>query len=488
MKTTRIPVRWKIVAWYVALLTGTLAIFGLTAYLVLRTMLLDAWDEQVRSQTTLALSTVHVSGGQLSLDDSTRADLSDPEHLVRLFTPDGMAVIDSVPAGSGPALSAQLLADANRGDTSLSTVTVSDRSLRVVTAPVMVGGQVVGILQTGGARTDIDETLRTLWIAMAIAAPLVAVMAGTGGYVLAGRALEPVSRITQLARDVNANGLHARLNLDLPDDELGRLARTFDAMLGRIDAGFERQRQFTGDAAHELRTPLSIMRSQVDLALSRPRTSDEYRRAFRELDTDLARTTRLVEILLALARSDSAGIPVERNVVDIGELVALVVDQYTDVRRGPALAIESPPTVVQALADEDLLLQVLINLVDNALAHTEADGTITVGYAADTIDAHLWIRDTGTGIAPPHLGRVFERFYRVDHARSRTQGGAGLGLSICRAIVSAHDGTIDLSSAEGRGTTVCIRFPHHLDTRIGRSSSDAPPIGARHAAPLAATQ
>ena len=488
MKTTRIPVRWKIVAWYVALLAGTLAIFGLTAYLVLRTMLIDAWDEQVRSQTTLALSTVHVSGGQLSLDDSTRADLSDPEHLVRLFAPDGTAVVDSLPAGNGPALSAQQVADANRGDTSLSTVSVGDRSLRVVTAPVVIGGQVVGILQTGGARTDIDETLRTLWIAMAIAAPLVAVMAGAGGYVLAGRALEPVSRITQLARDVTANGLHARLNLDLPDDEIGRLARTFDAMLGRIDAGFERQRQFTGDAAHELRTPLSIMRSQVDLALSRPRTPNEYRTAFRELDTDLGRTTRLVEMLLALARSDGAGIPVERNVVDIGELVALVLDQYADTGQGPALAIESSPVLVHALADEDLLLQVLINLIDNALAHTEADGTITVGYAADASDAHLWVRDTGTGIAAPHVGRVFERFYRVDHGRSRARGGTGLGLSICQAIVLSHGGTIDLSSAEGRGTTVRIRFPHHLDAGIGISSSEASPSTIRHAAPLAAAQ
>jgi heavy metal sensor kinase len=301
--------------------------------------------------------------------------------------------------------------------------------------------------------------LRVLMLGLTIAAPIVLLLAAGGGYLLAGRALQPVASITALAGSVSAADLHTRLDLNLPDDELGRLARTFDGMLGRIEDAFERQRRFTGDAAHELRTPLSFIRSQVDLALARERSPDEYREALQAIDGDLGRLTGLVGTLLMLARSDSGHVPLERAPLDLTATVGLIIEQYRPLADEAGITLVDESGSAELIGDEDLIIQVLVNLLDNAIAHTPADGRITVGCRTDGDWAHLCVADTGHGISIEHQSLVFDRFYRVDEGRSRHIGGAGLGLSICRAIVEAHGGSIALSSRPGAGTTVEIRLP-----------------------------
>ena len=334
--------------------------------------------------------------------------------------------------------------------------------MRIVTVPVRreaAAGEIVGLLQVGLDRNEIAEALLLLLRVLVLAGPLVLLLAAGGGYLLAGRALAPVAAITRLASGIGAQDLHARLNLDLPDDELGRLARTFDAMLARIEDAFERQRRFTGDAAHELRTPLSLMRSQGDLALARPRSAEDYREALRGLDGDLERLTGLVGTLLTLARADAGRLVPERASFDLADTVELAVEQYEPVAAvaGVRLRAEAVPTPV--VADEDLLVQVLVNLIDNALAHTPAGGTVTVGCRSEDGWARLCVADTGGGIPPEHQARVFDRFYRVDAGRARSAGGTGLGLAICRAIAEAHGGTITLTSAPTRGTRVDLTLP-----------------------------
>jgi heavy metal sensor kinase len=268
-----------------------------------------------------------------------------------------------------------------------------------------------------------------------------------------------VAEVTALAERVSATDLHARLNLDLPDDELGRLARTFDLMLARMEDAFARQRRFTGDAAHELRTPLSLMRSRVDLALARPRDGEEYRAALRELDTDLQRLTVLVGRLLTLARADEGTLTLDRVDVDLQELCSLVLEQFAGPAGAAGVTLRDESEPARVVADEDRLVQVLVNLVDNALAHTPAGGTIAVGCRREASGAvRLWVVDTGRGIPAEHRERVFDRFYRVETGRAvaTAAGGAGLGLSISRAIVEAHGGTIELTSDVGVGTRVVV--------------------------------
>jgi heavy metal sensor kinase len=277
--------------------------------------------------------------------------------------------------------------------------------------------------------------------------------------VLAGRALAPVAAITALAAAIGGQDLRARLHLALPDDELGRLARTFDGMLDRIEDAFERQKRFTGDAAHELRTPLSLLRTRLELSLARPRTNEEYRETITEAEADVERLSGLVATLLTLARADAGRLSLERSHVDLAETVAAVGEQYalTAAEAGVTLAREAVSTPL--VADEDLLLQVLVNLVDNALKHTPAGGQVTIGCRPDGADVRLWVEDTGVGIPEEHQARVFDRFYRVDTGRARAAGGTGLGLAMCHAIIAAHGGSIALGSRGGHGTRVEAILP-----------------------------
>lgn len=456
----RLPIRWRLTLWYTVLLATTLTVFGVALFVGLRFRLYASFDEQLEAQAGVTLASVRTDGGVPSLARDEEADPRSGEHLLRLIDGVGNIVVDSSPAFGGLTVDPAPLADARTGRTAWSSYRVDGEALRVIWIPVRDdAGQIVGVLQVGLFRDDVDEALGQLLGALLVAIPLVLAVAVGGGYALSRRALAPVATITTLAAGIGGDDLHARLRLDLPDDELGRLARTFDGMLARIEEAFERQRRFTGDAAHELRTPLALMRSQVDLALSLPRSPDDDQAALRGLQGDLDRLTGLVSILLALARADSGRLTLDRERVDLAELVATVLEQFAPLaaETGVTLCDESSPTLL--FGDDDLLVQVLVNLVDNAMAHTPSGGRVTVGCRGDGDRVRLWVADTGAGISPEHQGRVFDRFYRVDTGRARRNGGVGLGLAMCRAIVEAHGGTIDVRSRIGSGSRFEVVLP-----------------------------
>lgn len=457
---SRVPIRWRLTLWYAGLLALTLIVFGGVLYVGYRRALYGDLDETLSTEATAVLAAVQTTGGQPTLDLATIQPLSD-EYLLRLVTPDGHTIAERSPVVGEVPLDQWQLAAALAGHRVYSSRPVNGQTLRILTVPVTTGERVVGALQIGLYRDDASDALRALLTLLAICAPLALAAAIGGGYLLAGRALAPVAAITGLAASIGGSGddLSARLDLDLPDDELGQLARTFNDMLARIERAFERQRQFTADAAHELRTPLSLMRSEIDLALARPREPQEYRAALDDLGVDVERVTHLVGTLLMLARADRGQLALTRGPLDLAETIAVVAEQFTESasEQGVQLVSESQPA--QMNGDEDLLVQVLVNLLDNALKHTPAGGTITLGCRADGGQVRLWVADTGSGISPEHLPHVFERFYRADGGRARASGGVGLGLNICRSIVEAHGGTIVLASEPGRGTRVDISLP-----------------------------
>jgi heavy metal sensor kinase len=460
--SARLPIRWQLTLWYAALLALSLGLFGGALCLGLRQQLYASFDEQLLNQAALTLAAVRVEAGRPALSPSV-ANVADGEYFLRLLDADGGVLFETGGNPEGVPLDAGVIAAALAGRTVYSDAFDEDgETLRLVSAPVRQSGvadATVGALQVGLDRNEIDEPLAGLLSALAFAGPAVLLAAAGGGYLLAGRALAPVAAITDLAARIGAGDLRSRLNLRLPNDELGRLAGAFDSMLERIEHAFEQQKRFTGDAAHELRTPLSLMRSQVDLALARPRSAEAYQEALRGLDSDLERLTGLVATLLTLARADAGRLTAERAPFDLAFTVDLILEQYAPLaaESGVTLAGEATPTPL--FADEDLLVQALVNLVDNALAHTPPGGTVSVGCRRDGADADLWVADTGAGIAPAHQTQVFDRFYRVDAGRSRQRGGSGLGLAICAAIAEAHGGTISLTSALGRGSRVEMRIP-----------------------------
>ncbi len=454
-------IRLRLTLWYVLLLAIALAAFGAGIYLTLRHNINDGLDESVRNRANLLADVVRYDNGRPTLDGVVSSnDPNAGETFVRVFDSSGRLTFDNSATAGTVAIDRPSLDRALAGASGNRNAGVGDEDFRVHTQPLEQDGRISGVLEVGESRGDIADTLRTLLLILAIAYPATLAVASFGGIFLAGRALSPIDRVTQQARRISAEDLSERLDLQLPDDEVGRLARTFDEMIARLDEAFRRQRQFTADASHELRTPLTAMKGQIEVALSRQRDAAAYQQVLQAVNEDVERMIRLVGSLLTLARADAGQLPLASESIDVGDLVRAAVEQVRPLaeERGVALTSEPGPAVA-VRADEDLLLQLLLNLLDNAIKYTKAGGAATAGWRSAGQQIELRVRDTGAGIAAEDLPHVFDRFYRVDKARSRAEGGAGLGLAISRWIAEAHGGSISVESAPGAGTTFTVRLP-----------------------------
>ena len=309
--------------------------------------------------------------------------------------------------------------------------------------------------------TPVRQTVWTLTVILAMGVPFSIGLAMAGGYLLAGRVLAPVGAMADTARRITAESLSARLPIDNPHDEFGRLAGVFNATLARLDVAFEQLRRFTADASHELRTPLTGMRSIGEVALQRSLGSREYRDVIGSMLEEVDRLTGLVENLLLLTRAEAGRIAMTRTVVDLAELVAGV----SDTLRVLADEKDQEWTVdvaarVTAVCDASIVRLAVTNVMHNAIKYTPNKGVISVATKRSAAgDAVIAVHDTGPGIAAVHRERIFERFYRVDDARSRDTGGIGLGLAIARWAVEANGGRMELESEEGRGTLFRIVLP-----------------------------
>jgi heavy metal sensor kinase len=321
---------------------------------------------------------------------------------------------------------------------------------------------------------DADGQLPRLAISLALGSLATLGIALAGGYWLAGRAMAPVRTITRAARGISESDLHRRLRLGT-HDELGELADTFDAMLDRLQAAFDRQRQFTADASHELRTPLTIMGLEAEQALAHPRTPAEYAHTLQTIRSENEFMARLVNDLLTLARMDAGQTRLRHEMVDLSDVALEVAERLTPLARRAGVILdlgEVPAATV--MGDPLYLRQMLANLVENAIKYAgEAGKRVRIECGLRTEASHAWawasVEDDGPGIPPEHLEHLFDRFYRVDAARTRrsTEGeapgagpdGSGLGLSIVQWIARAHQGEVSVESQPGHGTRFEVRLP-----------------------------
>ncbi len=465
-------IRVRLTLWHVVALALLLAVFSAGVYFALRRELQENLDNSLESRVAALLPLVEVSGGtprlppnvapvELDEDGDDEAPEPDDEVFVRLFDDTGALVLDTSETDEVGQLATADVAVALEGSPQWLTLSSEDEDedFRVLIAPVVRDGEVVGALAVGESDEDVAEALDALLTIVGVALPLSLLAAGGVGIFLSSRALAPIDRITRAARDISAADLGQRLDMDLPDDELGRLARTFDDMLERLDDAFRRQRQFTADASHELRTPLSIMRGQIEVALARPRGPDEYVETLEAAAEQTERLIALTTSLLTLARADAGRIPLQPEPLEVRALVELTVEQARHLaeERGVALAVAGPEAWIEA--DTTLLIQLLLNLLDNAVKHTPSGGQVRVTWTTEADDLQLKVTDTGEGIPSEHLPHIFDRFYRVDVARNRSEGGAGIGLAIARWIAEAHGGTISATSRPGAGSTFLVTLP-----------------------------
>ncbi len=285
-----------------------------------------------------------------------------------------------------------------------------------------------------------------------------------GGWWLSGKAIRPIQQISATAGKINASNLSDRIETSGMDDELRALATILNSMFGRLDRAFIQQSQFTADASHELRTPLAVLMSHCELALNRPRNAEEYKQTIATCQKAGSRMSALVEDLLTLARADAGRLEIVLEMVDLNAIAREVITQLEPIAQERGISIEFEGGVSQSKGDPRRLSQVFANLISNAVHYNNPGGKVVVSTLCDEEGAVAVIRDTGIGIPERALPHLFDRFFRVDDARSRQTGGSGLGLAICKSIVEAHGGSISVQSELGVGTTFQVRLPSVVST------------------------
>jgi len=284
-------------------------------------------------------------------------------------------------------------------------------------------------------------------------------IAGAGAYLLAGQALRPLRQVQRAAEGIGGQNLAERVPEPQTGDEVQALAQALNAMLGRLESSFEAQRRFTSDASHELRTPVTAISGHASYLLRRTEPSEQQRESLGIIRSESERLTNLIASLLQLARSDSGALVLTRQPILSGLFLGEVARELAPLAQAQGTRLTAGGEDVAFEGDPDRLKQVIINLVGNALKAGARHVTLTSQPQEDGQEVRLSVGDDGPGIAPEHLARLFDRFYRVEDSRSRDQGGAGLGLSIARGIVDAHGGRIWLESEVGKGTTAHVQLP-----------------------------
>lgn len=458
--------RARFALWTAGLLL--VSMLGFSSFVYLRTAqgLQASLDDSLQLSAAQAVAGVagdglNVENGQVSLADNLTeatafAQLREQGLTIRVLSPVGV-IRQAIGTYRDLPIDQASLRTAMAGTPVYSTVPITGTSqARVYTLPVQEQGSLVGLIQVIQSLESVEETLRQLLTAFLIGIPLLVILAGTGGSMLAVRALEPIDAITRTAQRISAEDLHARLDLPPTPDEVGRLASTFDGMLARLDGAFQRERQFTADASHELRTPLAAMEAILTVTRERPRSGLEYDQALDDLTAQTQRLRRLIEDLLRLARGETRRLAIHEQ-IDLSNLLGDVVESMRPLadERALTLSAQIAPDL-RLVGDSDGLIRLWLNLLDNALKYTNRGGAELCAQRSNG-QIVVTVRDTGIGIAPEHLSSLFERFYRVNAARSNS--GAGLGLSIAQEIAQAHGGTITVASVVEKGTTFTVQLP-----------------------------
>ncbi len=459
-------IRARLTLWYTSLLALTFLLLGGAAYGLLTYNLFHDVDTAL-SGVGRALAEQARSGGPAFLppdvDEIFRRffGFSPLDRYFDMIEPPGRSGLSLPPRAGKLPLSPEAMKNASEGLSTFETVEgLAPYPVRVLTSPVLEKGRVVHLVQVGMSLEASINTRRRFLLTMAAVFPIGLLLAGGGGWLLARRALRPVDRMTETARRLSAEHLAARLEDTGANDELSRLARTLNEMLERLDTSFHQIRQFSADASHELQTPLTVLKGEIEVALRNPRTPEEYQRILKSALEEIDRVARLVEGLLLLARADAGVLRMDLQPVDLAQLVEDVYAQVkvlADTRNVSLFLGEMEPLSIRG--DCERLRRVLLNLVDNAIKYTPPGGRVTISLQREGEWASLRVTDTGIGLAPEDRQKIFERFFRSAEARSRSEGGAGLGLCIARSIVEAHGGKIQVKSSPGLGSTFTVLLP-----------------------------
>jgi heavy metal sensor kinase len=456
---------------------GTVLLFALVFYLVLQDDLLDEVDGHLRGRAAQVIQTL-TADGDLSNDNSlpppsALVEFTTPGIYVALLAPDGQvrAASANVPGGHLPT-APDLIDAAQHGSSATGTVTTgADEQLRLLITPVHLDGSPGPLLVVAESLEPLQRTLAQARLLLLICGTLALGLAASGAALLTGQALGPIARLTRAAASIAATGHYdQRVPLPRRGDEIGQLTTTINELIATVERTIGQQRQFLADTSHELRSPLTVVLANLNL-LRRDLDPRERELSVQEATAETQRMRRLVNDLLLLAQADAAQV-IAQAPVRLDELVEEVV---ATARRQTAdhqvhTHVEGPVIVT---GDWERLTQLLRNLLENALYHTPPGTRIDVRLHRSDNMAQLSVADIGPGIAMEHLPHIWDRFYRVDKARSRTLGGTGLGLAIVKYIAEAHGGNASVVSELAGGATFTVLLPLAAGTLMDERPAQA---------------
>ena len=462
-------IRSKLSAWYVLLLGIVLVLFSIFLFFFLSKRLYESVDNSLTVSARVVARSAQVSLNRkpflpgLERFFGQFPGLGNFNKFYKIY--DGSGNIGSLSKnfdGSQFPLTQSAYTLALKGKSSYETFTIADNhTIRVITMPVLKGTKLAHLVQVGTSLDVVMDTLKNLQIILWTAVPAVLVLTALIGRFIARRALKPVVKITQTAQDIGSGkNLSKRIPVPEAKDEIGQLALTFNSMMDRLESSFSQMRQFSSDASHELRTPLTVLKGESELILGKERKPEEYQGVISSNLEEIQYMSKVLEDLFLLSKSDENQIVLDCKPLDLSLLIEEVC------KHAEIIASEKEIRVViaylerlQIYGDPVRLRQMVWNVVQNAIKYTQPGGEVKISIQDKEDMVLLTIQDNGIGISEDDLPLIFNRFYRVDKARSRRERGTGLGLSICKFIVDAHEGDIDIGSKLGEGTKFKISLP-----------------------------
>jgi heavy metal sensor kinase len=459
MKHLSIGVRLTL--WYLAVFALGELVFGAGMWFILRQSVYDMVDDDLESQVDDLKNLLELqkdaSIARLRAEVNETYNIEHPGDYLAVYAENGELIYRSKFLQAHPQM---LLPAGQAGQARSRNQKLEGRHFRFVYETVAANGQRFTV-EMGVPSDDAVETLHLFRYYLLMFAPLLLLVAAGVGYWMGRRALSPVDALVRTARAVSGANLSSRLQKLETGDELQRLSDTLNEMLDRIEKAFLRVTQFTADASHELRTPVSLIRTEAELALRRSRGEAEYKESLRHILLEAERTTVLIEQLLALARADSGRETLHMQPVDLHQTLRGIVDSWQQVAiiRDLQFHVAIDENEAFVLGDETMLRRLIDILLDNAFQYTPSPGSVSLLLEQVEETITIVVRDSGVGIAEEEQGKIFERFYRIDQARSRARGGTGLGLAIAHWIVTQHQGFIRVESQPGQGAAFRVELP-----------------------------
>jgi heavy metal sensor kinase len=458
--------RFRITAWYAGLLAGTLIVFGVSVYLGLERYL--DWTLQrtlvseCRTIGTELLSQLPVKDNAWLATEINEAYAPEVNSRFIRVVHQGLGVVylSAAPKDGTFDPSRIPLPSDQEEDGPRKLLFGAGNRLLIHSMTLKAADGSRFLVESGAPYNQIEVVLHGLLLTLAIYMPFVVSLAVAGGYWLMRRSLRPVDEITKRAEGITSTNLSERLPVIRTGDELERLSISLNRMIERLDDAFQHINRFSADASHELRTPLTVLQLELEGIAQNHRWDASLRDQIGSALEETHRMSRIVESLLAISRLDAGEAKMDKTRLDLGELVASTADEMRLLAEEKSIGLRTHvATGIQVEGDRTRLQQVIVNLIDNAIKYTQQGGKVEISVGGEGNTAVLEVSDNGPGIPSHALPHVFERFYRTDKARARASGGAGLGLSIVKAICAAHNAEVKVSSQEGRGSRFRVELP-----------------------------